>query len=122
MKTVVGLNHEDPDPLIAVKARLDQARILSVYTAACTTNEVEIKHTAEFQISHQPPEVTLQELVAQRKAFESRRWALDDAECPSNVFYEKKLGEIMTSFEAEPLTAVTRRRPGRSRRPARARA
>ena len=29
LKTVVGLNHEDPDPLVAVKARLDQARILS---------------------------------------------------------------------------------------------
>ena len=30
LKTVVRLDHEDADPLIAVKARLDQSRILSV--------------------------------------------------------------------------------------------
>ena len=69
LKTVVRLDHEDVDPLTAVKARLDQSRILSVYTAACTSNEIEVKHTAERQVAHQPPEVTLQELAAQRKAF-----------------------------------------------------
>ena len=107
LKTVVRLDHGDVDPMTAVKARLDQSRILSVYTAACTSNEIEVKHTAERQVAHQPPEVTLQELAAQRKAFEARRWELDDAECPSKAFYERKLGEVMTAFEAEPLTVVT---------------
>ena len=107
LKTIVGLNHEDADPRVAVKARLDQARILAVYTAACTSNEIEIRHTAERQVAHQPPEVTLQELDSQRRAFESRRWKLDDAECPSKTFYERKLGEATTAFKAESLTAVT---------------
>lgn len=64
LKTVVHLDDEDGDPLTAVKARLDQSRILSVHTAACIPNEIEVKHTAECQVAHQPPEVALQELAA----------------------------------------------------------
>ena len=107
LKAAIGLDHEHIDPLIAVKAQLDQAKILSVFTAARTSNEVDVKRSAERLASREPPDVTFQELEQLKRAYEATKWKISDACCPSKTFYENKLNEVQTSFTAEPLSSVS---------------
>ena len=107
LKAAIGLDHEHIDPLIAVKAQLDQAKILSVFTAARTSNEVDVKRSAERLASREPPDVTFQELEQLKRAYEATKWKISDACCPSKTFYEYKLNEVQTSFTAEPLSSVS---------------
>ena len=88
LKAAFGLDHEHADPLVAVRAQLDQARILSVFTAARTTNEVDVKRSAERLASREPPDVTFQELEQLKRAYEATKWKISDACCPSKTFYE----------------------------------
>ena len=105
----LGLNHNDADPLTAIAAQMAQARIISVYAAAKSTDEVEIKRSAERAASHEAPVVELQELMQQKQAYESRKRALPLVRTPSKAYYERRVGEVSTYFEAEQLTEVTNR-------------
>ena len=69
LKNAIQLDHEHHDPVEAVKAQLAQAKILSVFTAARTSNEVEVTRTAERRASREPPDVTFQELEQQKRAY-----------------------------------------------------
>ena len=86
---------------------LEHAKILTVHENLKIYKEVETKDAAARAIAQLPPQLALGELQQAKKAFERTEHALEREECPSQGYLERKLGEVTTIFQAEPLSTVT---------------
>ena len=88
---------------------LEQAKLVSVWKSLRTTTEVEAKAQAERTLLALPPQILPKDLASLKKIFEKTKggWELAKHECPSKSYFERKIGEVETAFEAEHLTMVT---------------
>ena len=89
---------------------IEQAKVIGVYEAAKSTWQVEMKAASERQVNALPPQLQEMDLDQCVKIFNTAEdEELTDDVIPSKAFLERKIGEITSSFKAEPLTRVTNR-------------
>ena len=107
IKRVLGL-----DPATNGDHAIPAARIHIACTACKKREEVETEAAAHRAVHNLPVQLSLDDHAAAREAYEKLRRAdgkqpLPDHKIPSELFYEKKVGEMETFLKSDKLTSVT---------------
>ena len=89
---------------------ISQAKVIAVYEAAKMSWQVELKAASERQVNALPPQLLEMDLDGCVKIFNAAEYEeLTDDVIPSKAYLERKIGEMSSTFKAEPLTRVTNR-------------
>ena len=86
---------------------MEVAKLMAIYDNAKVRNEVLVRANAERTAQFLPPQIQGNELDIARAAFVAAEFEIDNLTAPSKAYFERKLGEVETSFAAECLTQVT---------------
>ena len=103
---IVGL-----DPLSGPQESMEMARLSAAFNSGRIRAEVEAKIDAEHAANFLPILVSASEIDQMRKAFERMEGlpenSIHEEIAPGKVYFERKLGELTSCFEAEHLSLVT---------------
>ena len=89
---------------------ISQAKVVAVYEAAKMSWQVELEAASERQVHALPPQLLEMDLDGCVKIFNAAEdEELTDDVIPSKAYLERKIGEMSSTFKAEPLTRVTNR-------------
>ena len=86
---------------------LEMAKVTSAWETAKTMREVEVKTDADRVNLALPPELKVGDLETAMKLFEKAEYELTKVTTPSKGYFERKMAQIESYFEAEPYTSVT---------------
>ena len=86
-----------------------QSAIVGVWKSMRVTTDVEDQAQAQRIQLNLKPSILPKDLAALIKVFEKtdERFKVTKYVCPSKTYFERKIGEVETTFEAEHLTLVT---------------
>lgn len=85
-----------------------RSQLLMAWESCRTRGQVEIKEAAQRAVCQLPPQLALGDHERARKAFENiEHMELPEYLTPSESYFERKIGQVQTFFEAESLCTVT---------------
>ena len=99
LTAVVGL-----DVQVRASDWMEVAKLVAIYDRAKVRNDVLVRANAERTARFFPPQIPGGELDIARAAFVAAEVEIDDLTAPPKAYFERKLGEVETSFVAQCLT------------------
>ena len=84
------------------------AQLTIVWSACRKRQEVETEAQAQRAANHLPPQLTVEDQASAREALEKKlSKQVPDHKVPSESYFQKKVGEVETVWQAEKLSEVT---------------